>query len=246
VGGHRDGFAELQKAYAGFDAAGAAECHLALPDKLSKLVGSLEGISLLASNPSGSIARDAVAELTHLADESDVVCVGPDLSNNSETTLTMQRVVAETRAAVVIPSASSEQLMDEAGEWSKKENLLFFVNQKQLFRLATKLAADTTIPLNITNESLLEIAKATSAQYAPTLVVITKDAVIYAVNGKAALSKIVISSGDYGALTGLIGLFWLQNSGNTFEALQAAMHIAEKAKLHQSFQAGIKEELAKL
>jgi len=243
AGGHRDGFAELQKAFVGFDAAGAADCHLALPDKLSRLLGSLEGISLVPSNPSGSIARDAVAELTHLANEADLICIGPDLSNNSETTLAMQRVIAETRSSVVIPSSSTEQLISEAGEWHDKSNMMIFINQKQLFKLATKLAVDATIPLSITNEALLEIIKAVSTNYAPVLVLATKDAIIYAVAGTSGIVKVEVNPEDNGAITGLFGLFWLQNQSTPLEALQAAAYIVEKASKQENLQSGIKEEL---
>lgn len=245
AGGHRDGFAELQKAYVGFDVAGAAECHLALPDKLSRLVGNLEGISLLASNPSGSIARDATAELTHLANESDAICIGPDLSHNSETTLTMQRVITETRAAVIIPPATTEQLLDEALAWKDKENLLLFINQKQLYKLATKLAANVTIPLSASIDNLTEIATAVSKLYKPSLVIQFKDYVIVAAGGEASSTKIELQSADNGALVGLLGLFWLQNATKPLQALAAASHIAQLASGH-GFQDNIKQELAKL
>lgn len=246
AGGHRDGFSDLQKVFVGFDVAGAAECHLALPDKLSKLVGNLEGITLVPSNPSGSIARDAVAELTYLANEADLICVGPDLSNNSETTLALQRVITETRAFVVIPSSSIEQLMNEAAEWRDRSDLMIFINQKQLFKLATKLAVDTTIPLNVTNEALLEIIKAVSADYKPILILATKDALIYAIDGEAQILKVEIHPDNNGAITGLFGLFWLQNQGTPFDALQAAAHIIEQASKQENLQSGIKEELSKL
>jgi hypothetical protein len=246
TGGHRDGFADLQKAFVGFDTAGAAECHLALPDKLSKLVGSLEGITLVPSNPSGSIARDAVAQLVYLANESDLICIGPDLSNNSETTLAMQRVIAETRASIIIPASSTEQLMNEIEEWANRSNLMIFLNQKQLLKLTAKLAVDTTIPLNMTNEALIEITKAVSSDYKPVLILTTKDALIYAVDGQATILKVEIHQDDSGAITGLFGLFWLQNQSTPFEALQAAAHITEAASANQNLQSGIKEELSKL
>jgi NAD(P)H-hydrate epimerase len=246
VGGHRDGFAALQRTYAGFEAAGAAESHLALPDKLSKHVGNLEGISLVASNPSGSIARDATAELVHLANQSDAVCIGPDLSNNSETTLTMQRVITETRAAVIIPSQSTEQLIGELPNWSENANTLVFLNQKQLLKLAAKLAADATIPLNITNEALQAVAQATSAIFKPSIVIQTKDAIIYAVDGEAGIAKIFLEDSHSGALTGLLGLFWLQNGSNHLDALEAALYITQKAIQYDNFEVGIKQELAQV
>ena len=246
AGGHRDGFADLQKTYVGFDIAGAADCRLVLPDKLSKLVGSLEGVSLVPSTPSGSIAKDAVAELVHLANEADLISIGPDLSNNSETTLAMQRVIAETNASIVIPPTSTEQLMSEVAEWRTKSKLMIFMNSKQLYKLAAKLAVNTTIPLNVTNEALLEIAAAVSNEYQPVIIVITQDALIYSVNGRAQILKVKLQSDDYGALTGVFGLFWLQNQSTPFDALEAAAHIIDQTSSSQNLQAGIKEELGKL
>ena len=220
VGGHRDGFSELQKAYQGFEDAQVSECHLALPDKLSRLVGSLEGISLLASTPSGSISRDALSELVYLANESDLVSLGPDLSNNSETTLAMQRLIAETRASILIPPQSAEQLLPEAGEWKNKENLLVFLNYKQLYKLASKLAVDATIPLNVTNDAIAEIALAVSKEFSPSIVVMMPDSIIIAVNGKASVTK--TKTDDLGKIIGLLGTFWLQNESKRYEALTTA------------------------
>ena len=216
VGGHRDGFSELQKVYQSFEDAQVSECRLALPDKLSKLVGSLEGISLLASNPSGSIARDALSELVFLANESDLVSLGPDLSNNSETTLTMQRLIAETRASVVIPPQSAEQLLPEAGEWKDKENLLLFISHKQLYKLATKFAVNVTIPLNPNPDLVAEIAFAVSKEISPSLVVHYDDTLIIAVDGSASITKAKSNN------VGLLGTFWLQNSTKQYEALTTA------------------------
>lgn len=221
VGGHRDGFSELQKVYQGFEDAGVAECRLALPDKLSKLVGSLEGISLLASTPSGSISRDALSELVYLANESDLVSLGPDLSNNSETILTMQRLIAETRASVVIPPQSAEQLLPEAGEWKNKENLLLFVSHKQLYKLASKLAVDASIPLNPTREAIAEIAGAVSKEFSPSLIVSFEDTIIIAADHKVSITKAKTAN------IGLLATFWLQNSSKKYEALTTAAHLID-------------------
>lgn len=220
MGGHRDGFAELQKLYQGFEDAQVAECRLALPDKLSKLVGSLEYVNLVASTPSGSIARDALAELIYLANESDLVSIGPDLSNNSETTLTMQRLISETRASIVIPLQSTEQLLPEAGEWADKENVLLFLSHKQLYKLASKLAVDTTIPLTPNLDAIAEISACVSKEYAPNLVVTYDDQLIIAVNGRVSTTKTAKID------TGLLATFWLQNSTKKYEALTSAAYLA--------------------
>lgn len=223
VGGHRDGFAELQKLYQGFEDAQVAECHLALPDKLSKLVGNLDGISLLASTPSGSISRDALSELVYLANESDLVSLGPDLSNNSETTLTMQRLIQETRASILIPPGSTEQLLPEAGEWKNKDNLLLFVSHKQLYKLASKLAVDTVIPLSPTNELIAEIALKVSESFSPSIVIMMPDNIIVAVSGRASITK--ADTNDIGKVVGLTGTFWLQNESKRYEALTTGAHL---------------------
>lgn len=223
IGGHRDGFSELQKVYQAFEDAQVAECRLALPDKLSKLVGSLEYVSLLASTPSGSISRDALSELVYLANESDLVSLGPDLSNNSETILTMQRLIAETRTSIVIPPQSTEQLLPESGEWINKENILLFLTHKQLYKLASKLAVDATIPLNITNDAIAEIALAVSKEFSPSIVVMMPDSIIIAVNGKASITK--TKTDDLGKIIGLLGTFWLQNESKKYEALTTATYL---------------------
>lgn len=199
IGGHKDGFIHLQQAFASFEAAGIAETRLALPDKLSKFVKNLIGVSLVASTPSGSIARDALAELTYLANEADLVSLGPDLSNNSETTLVMQRLMQETRAAILIPPESAEQLMPEADEWKNNNNILLFLSHKQLYKLAAKFAVDTTIPLSPTAETTAEIAQNDSEVFAPSLVITFEDNVIVAVAGKVSMTKSSIDIGTYGS-----------------------------------------------
>lgn len=223
VGGHRDGFAELQKLFQGFEDAQVAECRLALPDKLSRLVGSLEYVSLVASTPSGSVSRDALAELVYLANESDLVSIGPDLSNNSETTLAMQRLIAETRASILIPPQSTEQLLPEAGEWKDKENLLLFLNHKQLYRLASKLAVDATIPLSPTVDAIAGIALAVSKEFSPSLIISLENSLIVAVTGKVSITQIKTLD------TGLLATFWLQNTSKKYEALTTGAHLISSA-----------------
>ncbi len=221
VGGHKDGFANLQKLYTQFEAAQVADCRLALPDKLSKFVSSLEGISLVSSTPSGSISRDALAELVYLANESDLVSLGPDLSNNSETTLTMQRLIAETRASVLIPPQSIDQLMAEASQWQTKQNLLLCINHKQLYKLASKLATNATIPLQPTADQIAEIAQTVSIDFSPNLIIGFDKWIIVAAHGQVSLTKATAID------IGLMATFWLQNTAKKYEALTTAAFLID-------------------
>lgn len=223
VGGHRDGFAELQRTYAEFDVTSIAEVRLALPNKLSRLISGLIGVSLVPSTPSGSIARDALAELVHLANEADAVCIGPNLSNNSETILTMERLIDETSAAVIIPPHSAEQFLSVMRKWHVKNNLLIFLTHKQLYKLAADVAADTKIPLNPTPESIAEMSQAISTKFAPSIVTYFEDSIIVSVQGKTSLTN---NSSDH--IVGEMAALWLQES-KKYEALTTAAYIIHGA-----------------
>lgn len=218
IGGHRDGFAELQKVYTSLDAAGIAELHLALPNKLSRLVGNLPGVSLVPSTPSGSIARDALATLEHLASQVDAVSLGPDLSNNSETTLTAERLVDEINAAILIPESSVNQLIEQIPRWRHRQNMLIFLNQSQLLKLTAKLAVNTNIPLNITLDVLANISEAVSSDLKPSLVIAAHDHLIVADGGRVSLTPAAV---DFG----LMSTFWLQEN-KKYEALTTAAFVA--------------------
>src|SRR4051812_16862820 len=74
-------------------AAGLGECHVVLPDNLAKFLGGAPGTFFAASNPSGSLAPEALGRILELSEEADAVALGASLSNNSTTAMLVENLV---------------------------------------------------------------------------------------------------------------------------------------------------------
>ena len=101
-GGHSGDMSLPTAIYQAAMASGAGECVVALPDVLTKLLGGTPATTFVASSPSGSLGREALGRLLELSEEADAVLIGASLSNNSHTTILVEKFLQEANRPTVI------------------------------------------------------------------------------------------------------------------------------------------------
>ncbi|HEY6736275.1 MAG TPA: hypothetical protein VI322_01010, partial [Candidatus Saccharimonadia bacterium] len=95
VGGHTGEFSQPTAFNQLALAAGAGECRVVMPDKLAALLAGAPGVYFGAATASGSLSRDALGRILQLAEEADALAIGTSLSNNSDTTMLVERLLTE-------------------------------------------------------------------------------------------------------------------------------------------------------
>lgn len=227
VGGHSHDFVTVQEIYQLAMASGIAQCTIAMPDSLRRLLPPFDDAYFVPASPSGSIGRGATAELVSLAEETDGLSLGADLSNNSETAAATEHLLAESSRprclyleALDIVSFNPQVIID-------KDNSCIIINMQEFFKLADKL----NIPLNIQPERGLlgrvELAQSIAADIKASLVLVGKEIII--VTGSQTSVTPGISARISSAIYAVMSVFWTQKPD--FEHLTTAAFIIQQASV---------------
>ena len=96
IGGNKLGFAGVAEAYSGALTSGVGQVRVLLPDVLRKTIPSqITDTVFAATNPSGSLATDALPEMRALGAWAGGVLLVGDAGRNSETAIAYERFIGE-------------------------------------------------------------------------------------------------------------------------------------------------------
>lgn len=120
IGGNKLGFAGVAESYQVAMGAGAGSVRVVLPDALRRTIpSSMTDVQFGATNPSGSLAKEAEAELAAMAGWADGILLAGDAGRNSETAILYENFIKAytgpltiTRDAVDLVKNSSHILVD--------------------------------------------------------------------------------------------------------------------------------------
>ncbi len=223
VGGHHQNFLEIQEVYQLALACGVGECLIVMPDSLRTLLSHIENTHFIPSSPSGSIGKGAVAELVSLAEESDGLSIGANLSNNSETAVAVERLLIESQKPRVMYLEALEVASFNPKLVTDRDNCCIVVTMQELFKLAGKL----DIALNIQPERGLlgrvELIQSVAQAMKASLVCMGKEIII--VSGEQTSVTPDISGRLNSAIFAAMSVFWTQKPA--FEQLTTAAFIIQ-------------------
>jgi NAD(P)H-hydrate repair Nnr-like enzyme with NAD(P)H-hydrate dehydratase domain len=230
VGGHSGGFSVLQAFYQLALAGGIGQCQLVLPDSLRPILAGTPDSIFVPSGPSGSLAKAALAAVLDLAHDFDTCVIGPDLSQNSETTVLvesllehLERPVVLVGDGLVVGRHQPARLMDKAGR-------LIIATPKEVLDLAGK--RDLALPIKYADSALnkLAIMETVSRHSRADWVMVGRE-LITASKGQLSLTN-TVSEMDFfqPTIAALAAVFWTQQPGKPFEALTTAAFILRQVR----------------
>ena len=226
VGGQPGHISEPQTMYAIAEAAGIGECGVILPDSLEKLVGSKGPASFVASNPTGSLGRAALAEIMTLSSDYDSLLLAPEAGNNSETAILLERLAEDARVSRIFYGDALTALGFIVGDLVQSDNHLFIVTMAQLFKIAGKLEVGIHIERDSGLLNKLQIIANVVAAGHASYVILGSDIVV-ASGGQMSVTP--LSRRDTPALqvaaAALLATSWTQNPARRYEGLTTGAYI---------------------
>jgi len=184
VGGNKLGFAGVAEAYSVAGQAGAGQVRVLLPDVLKKTIPSAITDALFGpTNPSGSLTKDASAEMKNLgAWASGVLLIG-DAGRSSETAILYEQFLQDytgpltiTRDAVDLVKNSSQALVD-------RPNTLLIVSFAQLQKLFQAVYYPKVLTFSMQLTNLVEALHKFTITYPVSIAVLHKDTFLVAHEG---------------------------------------------------------------
>lgn len=225
IGGNLHGFAAPAEAYSQALKAGIGTARIMLPDKLKRTIEKLFVEAEYApSTPSGSFARQALAEWLDAGVWADGVLLAGDLGRNSETAITIESFLEKFSGQVTLTGDALDYCLSAPDKCLQRTNTTLILEMSHLQKLAMshKLSKAFTHDMNLTR--LIEVLGDFSSQVKANFVMLHANNIIVAVDGKISTTKLEAADEWQGVTAAKVAVWWLQNPSKTFEALTTSVH----------------------
>lgn len=225
VGGNKLGFAGVAEAYTIAQKTGVGDLRVLLPDALKKTIPSTITDALFApTNPSGSLSKDALPDITSVGNWADAVLLIGDAGRSSETAILYEHFIQNypgllvvTRDAVDLVKNSSQLLVD-------RPNTLLIVSFAQLQKLFQSVYYPKVLTFAMQLTSLVEALHKFTITYPVTVAVLHRDTFIVASAGDVVTTPwnnpMLIWRGGAAAK---VAAYWLWNASNPLGATSTAI-----------------------
>ena len=225
IGGNKLGFAGVAEAYSVATSAGVGQVRVLLPDVLKKTIPRAITDTMFApTNISGSLTKDADAEMATLGAWADGILLIGDAGRSSETAILYEKFLQDytgqlviTRDAVDLVKNSSQTLVDRP----KTLLIVSFAQLQKLFQ-AVYYPKVLTFSMQLTN--LVEALHKFTISYPVSIAVLHRETFIVAHDG-----KVVTTPWDNpmmiwrGVTAAKAATYWLWSPSKPLEATSTAI-----------------------
>lgn len=190
IGGNKLGFAGVAESYATALATGAGEVRVLLPDVLRKAIpASMTDVVFAASNPSGSLAREALVDMQALAQWSGVLLLCGDAGHNSETAIVYEDLLRTYSGPLVLTRDAIDLVKNSSEALVNRPNTLLVVSFAQLQKLFQSVYYPKILTFSMQLLQLVEAVHKFTITYPITIAVLHRDTLVVAHAGQVTSTK---------------------------------------------------------
>lgn len=225
VGGNKLGFASVGDAYGIALEAGAGQVRVLLPDALKKAMPStMTDVVFGASNPSGSLARDAKLELAALGSWADEVLLIGDAGRNSETAIVYEEFVRNYAGLLTITRDSIDLLMNAPELLVERDKTLLVTSFAQLQKLFSRVYYPKIVTFSMQLQQLVETLHKFTITYPVTIMTFHQDHLIIASGGQVTTTAWQNPMAIWkGTVATHASTYWLWNPTKPLESATASL-----------------------
>lgn len=225
IGGNRLGFAGVAEGYAAAKDTGVGSVRVLLPDALRKTIPpAITDAIFGATNPSGSLAAGARAEMHTLGEWANSILLIGDAGRNSETAILYEHFLQDysgpltiTRDAVDLMKNSAQQLVD-------RPQTLLVVSFAQLQKLFQSVYYPKILTFSMQLTSLVEALHKFTITYPVAITVFHKDYLLVAEGGEVTSTEWYNPMAIWrGSVATRAAVYWLWNPNAVGKAVTASI-----------------------
>lgn len=225
IGGSNGMITAPAGAYETAKATGAGEVKVLLPDVLKrKLPPTMTDVTFGASNPSGSLARDAHSDLVALGQWADGVLLIGDAGRNSETAIITEEFIHDYAGPLTITRDAVDLLKNAYTALVERPDTLLIVSFAQLQKLFSALYYPKVLTFSMNLTALVEAIHKFTITYPCTIGVLHQNTLFFAHDGRVSSTPwgnaMSIWRGDVATKA---ATYWLWNPGKVFEAAATSL-----------------------
>jgi hypothetical protein len=225
IGGNKLGFAGVAEGYSTALASGVGEVRVLLPDVLRKTIPAIiTDASFGASNPSGSLAKDAQRELQAIGGWASGILMVGDAGRNSETAILYEHFVTDYTGQLTITRDAVDLIKNSPQTLVGRPDTLLVISFAQLQKLFQNVYYPKVLTFSMQLASLVEALHKFTITYPTIVTVLHKDYLLVAYHGEVTTTEWQNPMAIWrGSVATRAASYWLWNPGKPLEAVTASL-----------------------
>jgi len=225
IGGNKLGFAGVAESYGVALTTGVGEARVLLPDVLRKTIPTaITDTIFAATNPSGSLARDALPAMRALGEWSTGIILVGDAGRNSETAIVYEDFLQDYSGPLTITRDAVDLLKNSTNRLVDRPNTLLVVSFAQLQKIFQAMYYPKMLTFSMHLAQLVENIHKFTISYPCTILVFHKEHLITAHGGNVTTTKWENPMAIWRGTTATrAASYWLWNPGKPLEAVTASL-----------------------
>ncbi|HEY4964041.1 MAG TPA: hypothetical protein VIH90_05080 [Candidatus Saccharimonadales bacterium] len=232
IGGNVHGFAGPAKAFQEAMKAGAGSVRVLMPNALRKLIGKLFiEAEYSPSTPSGSFAKESLAEFIDYASWSDITMLAGDIGRNSETSMLLEAFVNDYKGQLALTKDALDAFINNPVTIAQRNQTIIVGTIAQIQKIFIKIMPDIAVTTSMNLVQLVEALHLISAKTGAYYITQHLGYILAACNGMVSSTKTNDGLDSWRIEATSYASVWLiQNPGKPFEALTTALFLFSTRK----------------
>ena len=204
---------------------GAGEVKVLLPDVIKrKLPPTMTDVIFGPSNPSGSLAREALNDLLALGNWADGLLLVGDAGRNSETAIIYEQLIHDYNGPLTITRDAVDLLKNTYATLVDRPNTLLVMSFAQAQKLFQSVYYPKVLTFSMTLSAFVEAMHKFTITYSLAVAVLHSQHLVIGFDGKVSTtpweSAMSIWRGDVATRA---AVYWLWNPNKPFEATTTSL-----------------------
>ncbi|MFY9228535.1 MAG: hypothetical protein WAO28_04415 [Candidatus Microsaccharimonas sp.] len=225
IGGNKLGFAGVAEAYGVASEAGVGQIRVLLPDVLKKTIpAAITDAVFGPTNPSGSLTKDAIAEMSALGAWAGSILLIGDAGRSSETAIAYEDFLRHYTGQLVLTRDAIDLIKNSSQAIVERPNTLLVISFAQLQKLFQSVYYPKVLTFSMQLTNLVEAVHKFTITYPASIVVLHKDHIVIASGGEVVSmpwsNPMAIWRGSVAAKA---ACYWQWNPSKLLEAVTTSL-----------------------
>jgi NAD(P)H-hydrate repair Nnr-like enzyme with NAD(P)H-hydrate dehydratase domain len=227
IGGNKLGFAGVGEAYGIATANGTGEVRVLLPDVLKKTIpSSMTDVLFGATNPSGSLARDAHIEMEAISAWSTGVLLIGDAGRNSETAILYENFLKDYIGPLTITRDAVDLIKNSSAAMVERPDTMLVVSFAQLQKIFQSVYYPKVLTFSMQLAQFVDALHKFTITYPCTIMVLHKEYIVVASHGEVTTTEWQNPMAIWrGSVAAKAASYWLWNPSSPLIAATASIAI---------------------
>lgn len=225
IGGNKLGFISVAESYETTLKVGAGEVRVLMADVLRKsMPATMKDIVYGASNPSGSLSRDALIEMKTIGAWSTGILMIGDAGRNSETAILYEDFLKDYKGPLTITRDAIDLIKNSSQTIVDRPNTLIVASFAQLQKLFQAVYYPKILTFSMQLTNLVEALHKFTITYPISIVVFHRDVMLVAGDGEVTSTPWTDQMKIWrGKTASVASTYWLWNPAKTIESVTASL-----------------------